>query len=167
LVLTSAELARLLAISSRHVGRFAKRGLFPRAGRGRFDAFVCVPAFIKYRDQDTEGSSTIAAEKLKLTTAQRRAIEQRTAAGARKLIGLDEAVGVLYSVVAIYSSQLDGMGGRNCNQLAAETDPAVIKDMLFHETRRIRDAAATEIEALALSAPSRADRAPARSADRG
>ena len=152
-----SDLGRLLGIGERHVSRLSVQGLFPRVSRGRFDPFVCVPAYVAYQAQGKEASNTLYAERLKHVTAQRIAIEQRTAARDRKLIPLDEAVSILYTVVGLFTSQLDGMGGRTCNALAAETDPALTKDIVFHETRRIRAAAATQIEALAVSTGSRRD----------
>jgi hypothetical protein len=169
LMINSTDLAKLIGLTDRQVRNHARSGLFPTTGKGqkKFDARICIPAYIKYLQQGREADGALSAEKLKLTAARRHDIEQRTASRDRKLIPLDEAVSVLFSVVNIYSSQLDGLGGRNCNALAAESDPAIVKDLLFHETRRIRNAAADQIQSLAVPTAGVRDGTSTRGADGG
>jgi len=161
----ATELGKLLGLNERHVRRLAKTGLFPHVGRARFDARVCVPAFVRYLRQGAEQNSAQAAEKLKHTAAQRREIEQRTAARARKLVPIDEVNTVFLTSISLVRGQLDGLAGRCCNDVAAEADPASCKEILFRETRRIAEAAASDLETYA--GLGREAAAPAGSADGG
>ena len=101
-----------------------------------------------------------------LVIAQRKDIEDRTAARSRNLIGYEEHASTVLTVAQTYNQQLDGMAGRLTPALliaCAETqpNPAVIRKVIHDETQRIRTAVAKSLEASAdRPARSRADDAP-------
>lgn len=151
LILPSSELARLLVTSDRNVRRLASQGVLKRVGgpRGGFDVRQAVPAYIRYLHGKGESSADLTEARLKLTEAQRRDLEVRTRQRERGLVPADEVGAVFDSAMVIVGSQLDGLAGRMCSELATLSDPAVIRQRLFDETRRIRNAAADELETLA------------------
>jgi len=104
----------------------------------------CVRGYIRFH-QDGEGTD-MASEKLKLVVAQRKQIEQRTRAEERELVPVQEAQAAFSAVIAMVAAQLDGLPGRMAGELAGLDDPAAIREALFIETRRIRDAAAHRLE---------------------
>lgn len=156
IAVSSSDLARLLTCTDRTVRRLAKEGLLPRMTNGRnakFDAVVCVPAYIRYVRNGESGSTTIAQARLKLAEAQRREIELRTRRAERQLLPLDEVASAFEAAMVTVGTQLDGLAGRMAGELATLTDPATIRLRLFDECRRIRNAAATQLEAMAGDPP--------------
>ena len=147
-LLSAADLARLLDISTRTVTRLHKAGVLPRTER-KFDAFEVVPKFIAYVRRGSEGSTTLAEAKLKLVEAQRREIERRNRQAEGRLLDADLVASTVEKAMALVGSQIDGMSGRLANELAAINEPAVIRKVLFDEGRRVRNAGAAELELLA------------------
>jgi len=148
-LLTAAAISKLAGMTVRHFNRLVRGGLVPKAKRGLYSLESTVPALITYYQQGREGSGEMAAEKLRLTTAQRREVEQRTATRGRDLIPTDEARSAFDGAMALIASQLNGLGGRIAADVAANADPAICKKIIFDETRRIRSAAAAELKAFA------------------
>jgi hypothetical protein len=66
----------------------------------------------------------------------------------RRLIKRDEVEEIMTSAMVIASTQMDGLGGRLAQQLAGESDPAVIRQTILDESRRIRATIAEELERL-------------------
>ena len=153
-LLAGPAFARLLGIGERQVRRLAAQGVLPRVGR-KFDPFACVPKFIAYLRTGAGESADLAEARLKLTEAQRRDLEVRTRQRERKLLAVDDVSNCFESAMVIVGSQLDGTAGRMCGELATISDPAVIRQRLFNECRRIRNAAADQLDALADDAESR------------
>jgi phage terminase Nu1 subunit (DNA packaging protein) len=148
LQISGPQLAQLSGLTVRQLGRLVGAGVIRKAQRGRYALTEVVPALVDYYRQGKEGSGDIAEEKLKKTVAERREIEQRTAIRARELIPVDQVRTCFDTAMVIVGSQLDGLGGRLAGDVAAESDPAVCKGIIFNETRRIRAASAAELEAL-------------------
>lgn len=162
LLLSGVDLARLLGITDRQVRRLAARGVLPRAGR-KFDAFECGPRFTKYMRSGVGSSVDLSEARLKLTDAQRHDLELRTRSRERQLLDRDEVAACFDAAMVTIGSQLDGLAGRLCGELATVTEPAVIRARLFEETRRIRNAAADQLEALARGTAGSDDAAGAKS----
>jgi hypothetical protein len=150
--LSAPELGRLLGVTGRTVLRLHANGVLPREGK-RFDPFRCVPAYLDYIKNDREASGDLAAAKLKLIDAQRKAVEHKNAIAERRVIQIADVEVVLERVGVLIGSQLDGLAGRVAGQVASEADPAICRRIIFDECRRIRNAAAGELEALAGCAP--------------
>jgi len=147
-LLSGPELGRLLGITGRTVLRLHANGVLPREGK-RYDAFACVPAYITYVKHNSEASGDLAAAKLRLTDAQRQAIERKNAVAERRVIHVADVEQTLERVGVLIGGQLDGLGGRLAGDLATMSDPALIRRTIFDECRRIRNAMAGELEALA------------------
>jgi len=146
--LSAPELGRMLGVTGRTVLRLHANGVLPREGK-RFDAFQCVPRFVDYIKHDREASGDLAAAKLRLTDAQRQAIERKNAIAERRVVHVADVEQTLERVGVLVGGQLDGLGGRVAGDLATMSDPALIRRTLFDECRRIRNAMAGELEALA------------------
>ena len=150
--LTAPELGRLLNVTGRTVLRLHANGVLPREGK-RFDPFACVPRYLDYIKHDREASGDLAAAKLKLTDAQRKAVEHKNAIAEKRVVPRADVGVVAERVGVLFGSQLDGLPGRVAGQVAGESDPAAIRRILFDECRRIRNATALELEAMAGVAP--------------
>lgn len=145
--ISAKHLARLAGLSPNHLIKLANAGHIPTPTRGKFNAEEAIAALFKYyRD---EGSAAFAAAKLRHVDAQTEDVRQRTAIRSGKSAPMDELQTVFDATVNIFAASMDGMGGRTCHQLAAESNPAVVKGIIDEETRRIRQSAATSLAALA------------------
>jgi phage terminase Nu1 subunit (DNA packaging protein) len=143
-----AKLAAIAGLGVRQFNRLVRAGHIPKAKRGLYDTEAALAAIVTYYRQGKEGSSHIAAEKLRLTISQRLEIEQRTQTRARELIPVTQVRAAFDTAMTLIGSQLDGLAGRIANDVAATSDPAICKKVIFDETRRIRTAAAAELETL-------------------
>ena len=135
----------VLGISEGWFHKLRRAGVLePVDGKTTFNLPDCVRSYLKFH-QDGQGTD-LATERLKLVVAQRKQIEQRTRAEERELVPVGEAQAAFSAVIAMVAAQLDGLPGRMAGELAGIEDPAAIRETLFIETRRIRDAAAHRLE---------------------
>src|SRR6185295_17949975 len=111
-LVSGPQLAQLTGLTVRHLGRLAAAGVIRKAQRGRYALTEVIPALLAYYQNGTEGSGDLADERLKLTVAQRKEIEQRTAIRARELIPVDEVRTAFDTSMTLVGAQLDGLGGR-------------------------------------------------------
>jgi len=84
--------------------------------------------------------------RLKMHQADKAEIEALKA--KNEVLMIEDVKDTLNDVAVIYGSQLDALGGRLANELAAIEEPAEIRQKLFAEGRRIREATAHALEAL-------------------
>lgn len=87
MIVSAAELGNLLLLSSRHVRRLRKDGIFPGIG-SKYDLRECVPAYVKLLREG--GTSTdLQTEKLLTQRAKRRQIEIANDVRTGRLLGAD------------------------------------------------------------------------------
>lgn len=151
--LSGAQLAKIAGLSARYFDKLVAGGHIPKAARGRYDTEAALKAIVNYFKSGRSETSDIASAKLKHIDATRIEIEQRTAARAKKLLPFDEVQPTVVAGFALVAQQLDGLAGRKCAEVAAESDPAKCKKILFIETRRIRHAAAEALATFARGLP--------------
>lgn len=149
-IVSAALLGKMLRISDRHVRRLSRDGVLPRVGSGPrdgFDAVMCVPKYLTHAE--AEGAGSLTEARRRLVEAQRRDLEKKMARREGETIERAEVQRAFLSAMTAVGSQLDGLAGRLCGEIAGLSDPASIREVLFRECRRIRNAAAAELEALA------------------
>jgi len=144
-------LAHLAGLSRNHLTKLAAAGHIPKPIRGRFDAEAAIAALLKYYRDGRAGSSELAVAKLRHVDAQTEDVRLRTAIRSGKVAPMDEVQTVFDATLNIFSASMDGLGGRICNELAPEPNPAVIKGKIDEETRRIRQSASASLAALAYA----------------
>jgi hypothetical protein len=175
LPLVSAPLAAgVLDISRRQFDRLlASKVLARAAGESRrFDLFEIVRAYVRYVQDGKEATSEVAQARLKYVNAQRRSVEQRTRERGGELVERGDVARVFDAVMVQVGAALEGLPGRMAGELAAINEPAVVREKLSDEVRRIRATAAEELAALASrgersSATEAAPEAHGRSVGRG
>jgi hypothetical protein len=141
--------ASVLGLSRSQFDRLVRDGVLPRSTPRLYRLQEVVPAFVQYLRDGREGSGDLAEERRLLTIAQRKQIELAIETRREQLVELDAAGRVFDAAMVIVGGQLDGLGGRMAAELAAISDPAVIRAKVFDECRRIRNVAANELEAFA------------------
>jgi hypothetical protein len=163
-LMNSADLGRLLGLSARQTRRLAQDGVLPRTG-DRFDPYQCIPAYVAHIQRRARDSATLTEARLKLTEAQRKDLELRTSEREKRLVPVEDVGNLFTATMTLVGAQLDGIAGRMCGELAGLSDPAVIRARLFDECRRVRNAAADQLEALAADAERRESAARTATAD--
>ena len=138
----------LLGVSMSHFHALTKAGVFQPIERGIYNLPDCIKRWVRYH-ADGQSGSDMAEEKRLLIIAQRKQIEQRTRVESRELIPLDEVQQTFNAAMVLIGAQLDGLAGRLAGELAGLSDPAEVRSVLFHEVRRVRDAAADKLESWA------------------
>lgn len=149
LVVAAGTLGKMLRISERHIRRLSREGVLPRAGsspRAGFDAAVCVPKYLAHLEGEAAGS--LSEARRKLVEAQRRDLENRMRRREGETIDRSDVERAFLSAMTGIGGQLDGLAGRVCGEVAGLGDPASVREVLFRECRRIRNAASAELEAL-------------------
>jgi hypothetical protein len=98
-----------------------------------------------------DGGETMEEAELRKARADADMAAIRAAELANKVLELEAVEATVERAMVLCASQLDGLGGRVAARLAAESDVAVIRQVLFDECRRIRAAIAAELETAADS----------------
>lgn len=157
---SGTELADLIGITDRQVRNLHRANVLHQAGKGKYPLAESLQAYIAYAAHGKVQSEVIDS-KSRLLSAQARNAEIEADRKAGKLLDLDDVQTVLNETMTIIASQMDGLGGRLANELAGESDPAIIRQKLLSETRRIRATAADKLARLGAIADSGRDSAPA------
>lgn len=87
--------------------------------------------------------------RLKMHQADKAEVEAMRARG--EVLVIDHIKQELMQIAVTFGSQLDALGGRLANDLAAITDPGEIRQLLFEEGRRIRNDTADALEELTMA----------------
>jgi phage terminase Nu1 subunit (DNA packaging protein) len=154
------EFARIVGYSPRQISKWINQGL-PVEGAGRKGSplRISTPKAIAWLiDREVkrqaglspdEKRKTKEAEDLRFRAARADHAELDLAIRRGQVTPSDDTADVLNEVAVIYSSQLDGLGGRLASELAANTSPEGIYQILFTEGRRIRSATAERLREFA------------------
>jgi len=149
------EVAQFCNISPRRVQQLVKEGL-PQVGRGKYLLAAAAQWYIVYLQKQLkeQGSGTSNKEvkdrrsrylEIQAATAE---LDYRRKVG--DLVDREQAGLVINEAMVIIASQMDGLGGRLAGELAGIMEPALIRQTLLNETRRIRAAAADRLSRLAV-----------------
>lgn len=155
MVVDKKTLADFIGVSPRMVTNYIEEGLPIVGGGGRGVAVqIDTAAAIKWLidravakqvgtgDEDGEGENSKAYEDRLFTRVKRERQQLALEIERGQRPHIDEVKRVLFEVSTAFGTALDGLGARMANDFATETEPAVIKKMLFDECRRVRRATA-------------------------
>ncbi len=138
-------LAQIIGLSDRQIRKLHDAGIFKQTDRGKYDLQETVQAWGRYL-LDGKEPSDIATERRRLIAAQAKLTELNIAEKERDLIDREEVRQTVMEALVIVGTQMDGVAGRVAGELATEDEPAVIRQRLLSETRRIREAAADGLQ---------------------
>ena len=131
------------------------------SGRGKASAYNTKQAInwrIQYEVQKIAPTGTKGvlldrnAEDARLKKHQADKAEIEAQIAQRKVILVEDVKDILNQVAVIYGTQVDAIGGRLANDLAAITDPSEIRAKIFKEGRRIRNQTADALKEFAAIA---------------
>jgi phage terminase Nu1 subunit (DNA packaging protein) len=131
--LTSDQAARLIMKSSERIRQLAKLGWIAYEGTGqdrRYRMLDVVQGYIRFRDDEDRRSSKSAAHS-RITDARSREVELRNAQREGRLIELEEALGVIEAILALFRLQLIGLPARVTRDLQfRRTIETAVNDIL-------------------------------------
>ncbi|UZD98468.1 terminase small subunit (plasmid) [Pseudomonas corrugata] len=157
--ISKKDLADLLGKSPRWISKLIEQGLPTTGGGGRgvevqIDSQAAIEWLILHEvrremgdeGEDEEGVSSASTEDRLLKRARREKLQLEIDQVRGRLVPIDAVVAINTSIAAIYATQLDALPSRCSADLAVIDDPAIIRNRLFEETRRIRGATADRLE---------------------
>lgn len=161
--LNKAQLAYLLGLSERQVGRLQKEGMpveVVQEGRHgwQVDGRAVIAWFVRRQVMkeipaagDDGEAVSYSAERLRLTKEQANEKEIANEIARGQLIRADHVRDYAMESAALLAANLDGMGSRLANELAGIEDAATCRSIVRTETNRIRSAFAASLDKLADS----------------
>lgn len=157
--LNRQEMADLIGKSPKWVGELIKQGMPVEGGGGKgtrvvIDSEKAINWFIErevkrqvgeHGPADAPRAGTPEGEELLLTMAKRRKADVDAAKAEESVISKEDVAQYFFEVATVFSTELDGYGARLATELAQINDPAIIKQKLFAESRRVRAATAERL----------------------
>ena len=160
MIVDKKTFADFIGVSPRMVSNYIEEGMPVLGGGGRGVAVqIDTAASLKWyvdravakqvgsEDGEGEGEGSKAWEERRLARAKADRMELALAIDRGQRPHIDEVKNVMFALASAFGSGLDSLGNRLAGDLAATSDPAVVRQMLFDECRRIRRATADRIRA--------------------
>lgn len=160
------ELQGILGISHQTVARLQKSGVLVSIGAGKFRLAEAVQAYIAYVDGGHATTDT-ADRKRQVLDEQHRKLKIANDARERTLIPLAEAEQVADEAVITFRSNLEGVAGRLSSELAGINNPAVIKERIADEHRRILQSCSDRLARIGAAIDANGVRSPAAAEEDG
>ena len=158
MVVNFPEFCEIVGATAKTVTAWIEKGMpldldSPRQGTRRrintAKAIRWIRAMERAAAATPDGGETLAEAELRKARAAADFAEARAAAAQGESMALVEVEEIFDRAVTMCAAQLDGLAGRLAATVAAESDPAVCRQVIFDETRRIRESFAAEFEARA------------------
>jgi len=158
---TAVELAAILGLSETHVGNLVRNGTLKPAGTkpgSRAQVFVladAVAAFVQYKVDDKRATRHAPVLDMEASLLEERHRKLKIANDlAEGLTMLTADVATATDALAhAFRLHLEGQPGRMANELAGISEPALVKERLQDENRRILADIARHLAAMAEAKP--------------
>lgn len=150
-VVNKGGLAKILGVTERALTTWQKNGMpmLVNSGRGGSNSYNTKHVIDWMLQREVQrvapggsGATGILdrnTEDARLKKYQADKAEVDAQIAQRKVVFVEDVKDVLSQVAVTYGSQVDAIGGRVANDLAAITDPSEIRARIFEEGRRIRN----------------------------
>ncbi len=149
------QLADILGCSPRNLDKHIKDGLPCLSGGGKgkpreFDSSECIKWLIDREIEKRCGGSmpeagSMADEDRLLKRARRQKLQIEIDQKRGQIASIEMFEDLAFVIAGVYGSQLDSLAPRVAGKLAAIDTPAEIISQLHDETRRIRNATASQL----------------------
>jgi phage terminase Nu1 subunit (DNA packaging protein) len=158
------ECATIFGVTGRTISVWIDAGMPATRGRGRgsqlqIDTAQAIAWYAERKAEretavlraqlgmkNSEPHGTRSEEEIRLLAARRTLAELEAAEKAGELARIEDFQQATNEAMLIISSQDDAIAGRLANELAAESNPAVIRAKIFEALRENRAAAADRLE---------------------
>jgi phage terminase Nu1 subunit (DNA packaging protein) len=158
---SAEQLAEIFDCTPRRIQQLANQGVVVKVARGQYDQNESTTNYIQFwrniadgkgYDDDQKGTSKAQLEKAR---ARKATVEANKA--EESVYNADDVQIVLNETMVLIATQMDGLSGRLCNDVAAMNNSAEIRILLLNEMRAIRENAANKLASLATASASRND----------
>lgn len=147
MLVTGAELARILGLSKARITQLTSEGVLEKSG-GKYDDAKGVQAYIAFLETGVL-SPELASHRAKLIEQQTRRLKIANDRQERQLVPFADVQQTTAAAMAALVHVLEAMPGRLAATLAAETNPALIHARLKDEIHTARTLMARKLEELA------------------
>ena len=169
-LLNQTELAEILDVSKATITMWAREYGMPvavKGKRGQTNGYELAAIFRWYGSWQVDKVLAKGAtnsdgqiidgkqEEARLKKHQADKAEVEAQKAREEVLLIEDVKDILSEIAVTFGSQLDALGGRLANELAAIDEPAEIRQRLFAEGRRIREQTADALESLASQASER------------
>jgi len=113
------------------------------------EAFDWMVARELRRHRATDGGLTLAQAELEKARADVRRAKVRAADAEDRVVDRVAALQLLHHLIDLCAQRMSVLPAALCDRLALETEPSVIRDVVFHECRAVRQRLADDYAAMA------------------
>lgn len=158
-IVSKKEFGELIGKSPRWISKLIEDGMPTAGGGGRgvevqIDSEAAINWLIAREvrremgedGDDEEGLNSASTEDRLLKKARREKLQLEIDQVRGRLVPIEAFISLNTSIAAVYATQLDALPSRCAADLAVIDDPAIIRNRLFEETRRVRAATADRLE---------------------
>lgn len=146
----TAMLAELLGISTTTVRNLKGRHVLAEVAPGKYDLAMSIQAYIRHAGGRTIGMPASEAKRL-VVEEQHRKLKLANDARDRTLLPAADVHAAVDAMAQTFRGQLEGLPGRMAAELAGIPEPAMVKDRLQDECRRVLADAAAKLDDIAAS----------------
>ena len=133
-----STLGTLCEITGRRVRQLVTEGVFPKADSGKFDAFVCVPAYYRWKSREDRRAN----EAGDLDPVQERARKDRALAisteikndlAKGRVVLIDDAIAIMTGSLAVVRNKILGLASRVAPRLVMQRAAEPVRAILYDE----------------------------------
>lgn len=151
LTVSGDHLAEIFDVTPRRIQQLTNQGIVIKVSRGKYDQDESTTNYIRFWRNiadgkgydDNKGTSKAQFEKAR---AKKATIEADVA--EQSVLPVVDVQIVLNETMVLIATQMDGLPGRLCSELAAMDNAAEIRIKLLDEMRKIRTAAASRLASM-------------------
>lgn len=148
LIVGGDHLAEIFDVTPRRIQQLTNQGIVVKVARGKYDQNESTTNYIRFWRNvadgkgydDNKGTSKAQLEKAR---AKKATIEANVA--EQSVLPVVDVQIMLNETMVLIATQMDGLPGRLCSELAAMDNAAEIRIKLLDEMRKIRTAAASRL----------------------
>jgi len=141
------DIAEILGITPRHVTNLHKNGIFTQTKKGKYNLSETVQTFNKYSNGG-KVHAELVDDKKKLDGLKIRKEAVLVAKLEGESLDREEVRIVVTTAMQVICTSMDGQAGRIAHLVSAENDPAINRQTLLDENRKIRESAVDKLKLL-------------------
>jgi len=146
--LSSTLAAELCGVAPRHLRRLADDGHLPRPVNGRVDAFELLEDYRSYTENGKVPGELVDVRK-QIETERHRKLKLENDRRDGDLVPVGDFFATGDAMSSVFVQGMEALPGRLANQLAGESNPAVVRQVLKDEVRRVRQSVSDTFERMA------------------
>lgn len=143
----TALLAELLGISTTTVRNLKGRGVLVEVDPGKYDLAVSIRSYVQHVSGRTRG--TMSEARQRVVEEQHRKLKLANDVKDRSLLPAEGVNAAVDAMAQTFRVQVEGLPGRMASELAGIVEPALVKERLADECRRVLADTAAQLDRIA------------------